>query len=182
MLLKELLTTNKTSQVTDVDSAARSRTKNPDGSYVGLKFDDEAKNKILTIAKELGIEDISPEDLHVTLVYTYDYMDGFKPEGKLSEPIEFSPVGFDLFGDENDCLVLKLASDTAHDRHQALVKTYGVTPTYSDYKPHVTLSYNWRGEIPKNANDTLRGVDTLKCSSEYYEDLQLNWAEDRGKK
>lgn len=84
-------------------------------------------------------------DFHVTLVASANEV--FVPETQhVIEPVELTAEGFDVLGKDRQVPVLKLkASTELQVMRQFFVDTYGIEPTFADYKPHVTLSYAWSG-------------------------------------
>lgn len=81
---------------------------------------------------------VPPQDLHVTLLYSR------QPVRITPTTNEFhaDPVGFDIFQmDGKKVLVLLLESPGMSRRHQQFM-ALGATHDYSDYTPHVTLSYD----------------------------------------
>lgn len=114
------------------------------GVYVGVRVDNE---ELLTeIQKEVLPSSSTPhDDFHVTLIYS-------KGRGKLpftcpNRQHTATIIGFDVFGPEQDCLVLKLDCPSLQERHDDL-KAQGLTHTYEEYQPHITLSYNFKGKVP----------------------------------
>lgn len=84
-------------------------------------------------------------EYHLTLFATVEACD--MPAGEASiEPLAVYPVGFDAFGDDRSTPVLLVDSDeTLHELRAAWLDACGATPTYADFRPHVSLSYAWDG-------------------------------------
>lgn len=85
-------------------------------------------------------------DFHVTLMATREPV--FIPEtDHLIKPIEVAPTGFDVLGVKADTPVLALyATDALAMARNFFLEVYGAEPTFEDFKPHVSLSYDWEGE------------------------------------
>ena len=85
-------------------------------------------------------------DFHITLVASANAV--FVPETQhMIEPVEASAVGFDVLGKDREVPVLKLEPSAALvAMREFFIETYGIEPTFADYKPHVSLSYAWDGE------------------------------------
>lgn len=85
-------------------------------------------------------------DFHVTLLATKNPV--FIPETDHQiEPIEVEPIGFAALGPDADTPVLSLdASGALALAREFFVETYGAEPTFEDFKPHISLSYNWNGD------------------------------------
>lgn len=84
-------------------------------------------------------------DFHVTLVASKNEV--FVPETQhVISPIGLDAVGFDVLGVDRQVPVLKLSpSLRLATMRQFFVETYGIEPTFADYKPHVSLAYAWAG-------------------------------------
>lgn len=141
------------------------------GNYYGVKPTDEAKEKIESIMKDLKLkEPVDVDDIHVTLMYSPDKGNPMIPPSDLE--YKAHPSKFALFGDEKDCLVIKLESKDLEARHKELLAT-GFIHTYDDYKPHITLSYNYEGDIPDEK--VLKDLGEMSFSSEYMQPIDENW-------
>ena len=60
--------------------------------------------------------------------------------------VEAFPKKFSLFGEDKNVLVLEVTSDDLINMHIYYGEKYDMVGTYDDYKPHITLSYNYSGE------------------------------------
>ena len=82
-------------------------------------------------------------DFHITLVFTENAVrieDGVR----LIEPVTVTPKGFAVFGDNTPGLELE-PNKTLTAIREFFVATFGAKPTYPDFRPHISLSYNWKG-------------------------------------
>jgi 2'-5' RNA ligase len=135
--------------------------KAPSGVYVCVRPDRKTRDKIFEFFKDQDIPDlIAPSEYHVTLMYAPDQeLDDYKDD--IPEDVS-ADTGFDdsiakfggyaLYGEDKDCLVMKLDSDMLHRMHDRLAKL-GLKPTFSEYSPHLTLSYQGKDvDIDKLAN------------------------------
>lgn len=84
-------------------------------------------------------------DFHVTLVASANEV--FVPETQhMIVPVEVRAIGFDVLGTDRQVPVLKIdVSEQLVAMREFFVATYGIEPTFADYKPHVSLSYAWSG-------------------------------------
>lgn len=83
-------------------------------------------------------------DFHVTLVASENEVrieDGVR----WVDPVTVEPKGYAVLGETTPALVLK-PSDTLTKMREFFIAAFGVTPTYPDFKPHISLSYKWSGE------------------------------------
>lgn len=143
------------------------------GNYVGLRLCDESKEKVIKLVKKLKLESpIEDDDLHVTLMYSPTKGNpSFVPSS-----VEHTATAgrFALFGDERNCLVIKIESESMHNRH-ADIKAFGFEHTYEDYSPHLTLSYKFEGDKP--SDDILEDLGELRFGDEYIAPLEENEAD-----
>ena len=142
------------------------------GNYVGMRLSAESVEKVKKLMKKLKLnQPVSDDDLHVTLMYSPEKGNPSFTPSNLEHVATASE--FALFGDENDCLVIKLQSDSLQARHADLL-AFGFQHTYSEYSPHVTLSYQYEGDKP--SNDLLDDLGELTLVDEYIEPLDEKWS------
>lgn len=118
-----------------------------DGTYASLLFNLESKQALdVFTSKVLGLEDkIDPATYHCTIIYSRTPV----PD---AENYNFPPLvhayatGYEVFPTKqgNNCLVLRLNCPEAHDINKAFNKL-GATSDYDEYKPHVTICYDYKG-------------------------------------
>lgn len=58
------------------------------------------------------------------------------------------PIGFDLFGEEQNYLVLLIESPGIREQRKIYELSYEMKDKYELYRPHITLTYNHQGAIP----------------------------------
>jgi len=142
------------------------------GSYFGVTPDEETKKKIDGLIKKLKIKNpIDLDTLHVTLVYSEDKGNPLIPP---SSDLEYTATAseFALYGDESDCLVIKLDSPELQSRHNELLAA-GFIHSYDNYSPHITLSYDYDGDLPDN--DLLSDLGQITLGEEYSEAISDEW-------
>lgn len=85
-------------------------------------------------------------DFHVTVVASSNEVR--VPDGVRSiDPLTLTVSGYDVLGVDRRIPVLKLdANKTLSAIREFFVATYGVQPTFADFRPHVSLSYKWDGD------------------------------------
>lgn len=100
----------------------------------------------LTLSYGGALQAAEDFDFHTTLVASANEV--FVPETQhVIEPVEIDAVGFDVLGVDRRVPALKLAPSPDLALMRAFfVETYGIEPTFADFKPHVSLSYAWAGD------------------------------------
>jgi len=153
--------------------------KDPEGTYAGVKFCDDTKKAIKTFMEENEIPNpIESDKMHSTLLYSRNYLPDYKPTGKLDEAWTGEVKHFSIFpnnpkngGDNTNCLVLEYTCKEQSKRFDELMDAHDATYDFDEYKPHVTLSYSVgdldHKKLPKFKNP-------LKIVEEYSENLNLN--------
>lgn len=85
-------------------------------------------------------------DFHVTLLATANAISAPKTDHQIAA-VTVEPVGFAVLGRDEDVPVLSVeANDALKLAREFFVEVYGAEPTFEQFKPHVSLSYNWSGE------------------------------------
>jgi hypothetical protein len=120
-----------------------------DGTYVALLMDTASK-KLLDVftSQNLGLtEKVDPAGYHCTIIYSKTPVPNAEVIKYPSNAIAHV-TGYDIFTTKDDgkCLVMRLHCPQAFDLNLVLSKL-GATSDYDLYKPHVTISYNYTGEI-----------------------------------
>lgn len=115
------------------------------GIYVGALPTEESRKVLETISKKLKIKD--KQEFHVTIAYSKLGDLSYIPYNNeyFAECMEF-----DLFGEDNKTLVIRLASRDLESRH-ANLRNKGYLYTFPEYLPHVTLCTNWEGDLPDSS-------------------------------
>lgn len=87
-------------------------------------------------------------DFHVTVVASSNEVR--IPDGaRMIDPLTIDVAGYAVLGVDRSIPTLKLeANKTLSAIREFFISTYGVKPTFEDFKPHVSLSYKWDGEPP----------------------------------
>lgn len=122
---------------------------NQNGTYICKKPNDRSTKMILELQTKLGLENaIEFNDLHTTLIYSKR---GNALVELSNEPAWAECARFALFGPEQNVLVIELISTDLHNRQQKLMSEGSFISDWPDYKPHVSLSYNYSGELPDSS-------------------------------
>lgn len=141
------------------------------GLYVAAKFSEKTLDAIEDLQRELKVPNPVPRHkIHTTICYSRVHV----PYVCASGSFEVATSGKLEVWDTQDgrTLVLKLDSEYLKFRHQ-YARALGATHDFSDYSPHITLSYNvgpahFEGEVQV----------PVVLDREYQEPLKLNWSED----
>ena len=101
-------------------------------------YPDKASREFLVAAvAACGVADtVSPKEYHVTLMYDVDNPTLYHPNPRMWHPATVD--GAELFGPENDTLVLHLSSEALRHRHEYL-RSVGYRHSYPQYEPHMTI-------------------------------------------
>lgn len=156
------------------------------GTYAGVKFDTETNKALHKYMSDNDIPtSVRPDKLHSTLLYSRKHLPNYEPQGKIDPPWIGKPKKFDVWPSKDsgtDCLVLEYDCPELVKRHKELMKEHDATYDFPDFKPHVTLSYDI-GDLDVSAlPDIKKAIPELKIVEEYKEDLDLNWAKNKGVK
>lgn len=122
-------------------------TKHKDGTYASFEMDDNSK-KLLDhfVEMNLGLQErIDPNTYHITIIYSRTPVP--KAEGFAGAIyVDAKVAGYEVFptktGDK--CLVMRMNCPSAVTMNEHLNKL-GATSDYTEYKPHVTVCYNYNG-------------------------------------
>lgn len=119
------------------------------GTYVNAKLSSVDKDALYKWVNENGISNpLDKSEYHVTIVYSKapcpdaeDYPFKF--------PIVGNITGWKIF-DANigRCLVATIQSEQLDTINSNLINHYGATSDFPTYIPHITVSYDYEGELP----------------------------------
>lgn len=147
------------------------------GTYVCVKFCDETVKALSEYISKLEIQNpVQPEDLHSTILYSKVNCDHvavpqlFDPEWTVaSKQLEVWPC------DGKNVLVMTLKSSMMEELHKHFVMNGG-HHSYSDYTPHITLSYDAGdiGDIVRKDNMP-KFYGTINVNVIEYSELDENW-------
>jgi len=91
-------------------------------------------------------QDVEDFDFHSTVIFSTSRHD-FDNE-TVPTDITATATGFALFGENQDILVLEIESEDLVAVRDYYVSTYDMTDEWPDYKPHITVCYQYKGELP----------------------------------
>jgi hypothetical protein len=122
----------------------------PDGTYVSVNLSKENSKELDEwVSNQKITNPIDSKEYHTTVVYSRKGI----PEAKSHDmklPIEASLKEWKLFDTQGGtkCLVAILDSKELQKHHLEYKTKFGATHDYPDYHPHVTVSYNFTGDLP----------------------------------
>lgn len=112
------------------------------GTFIGVKLTPESNLRLAGWMRQNLIQDPEPEgELHITLVIDKDKPIPYHPV-KYGTPIPIDPSTYsiDIFGKDNNVMVLKFECPFLEDRHNKLRRKYGLSWDFPSYSPHITLT------------------------------------------
>ena len=132
--------------------------------YIEVKYDQETQHKLAAYCQKNGIDctqtwsgrKVEPHEFgfHTTIWYSTSYH-SFENRSFQIDPISVVPTKFELFGPNQDILVMLVEDAETSAQSQPLLdlrnsygSLYKMQDAWPDYKPHITLSYNHSGDIP----------------------------------
>lgn len=133
----------------------------PNGTYVAAKLTKESQKALDYFVTEAGIPNAAdPKQYHSTVIYSRKGVPDVK-DYKFKLPFEAKIKEWRLFdtqlGKSGKCLVAIMDSPELEKAHKEIREKYGAEHGYPDYHPHVTVSYDYAGPLPKVVPDiTLR--------------------------
>ena len=163
------------------------------GIYVDVKLDPNDLQKIWKYMRQIGIPVMPPQKAHITVVYSYS-----KPnkEFKLKDINGYvQPKAIRIFGkgtkDSPYALVIEMESPELQRLNKYYLKEYHLKPTYPEYRPHLTLTYDIERVMPglkklsPKQKETIENIFSkiipelpkrLKIQSQSVHDLNTNWS------
>ena len=142
------------------------------GTYIAVNPTQETKLKLQQYIDNnlVGIDCYEMDKLHCTIIYSK------KP---LENSVDISSEKhnglfkhFNIFGEENECLVCEFESKTLQARNKELVNIHSFISDFPEYKTHITLSV-----CAQNIDYSILpplNFD-LEFENEYIEPLNLDW-------
>lgn len=125
------------------------RMNHADGTYVSARCSQPTKTSVAEWIEQNNITNpVDTNTLHCTIVYSrrgapdlasYPYPETIKAQPKC---LSIFPTA-----SGKKCLVIELEDSELNTTHDKIHNEYDVTYDYDDYKPHVTVSYDYDGGI-----------------------------------
>lgn len=137
------------------------------GFYIGTRISLGSIKKLKKFGKALNIPRMPPaSEFHTTIVYSKTCID-MKPirHNKIIDPQTYR---WEMFGKKKNILVLCYDSLDLQNRFNYAV-SLGATHDYDIYNPHVTISFDYKGDIAKLPLPKFPIIIT----EEYHEDIKI---------
>jgi 2'-5' RNA ligase len=122
---------------------------NSNGQFIGVKLSVDSVKRLREWIRDNKVKRPLPnKEFHVTLLLDKKNKFPWNP-AKYSPPIEIDPrtYNLELFGPNNDILVLSFSSPRLEKIHYEGRKEHSLSWDYDKYQPHITISPNWTGNI-----------------------------------
>jgi hypothetical protein len=119
------------------------------GTYINVKPTDVDKDNLYNWVVLNKISNpLDKHEYHVTVIYSKTPCPDAK-EYDFNLPIHGDIVGWKIFDAPiGRCLVAHVHSDQLQKINADLKRDYGATSDYPDYIAHITVSYDYVGELP----------------------------------
>lgn len=129
------------------------------GTFIGIELTDRSNEQLVIWCEE---NSINCEPFHVTLILDQDKKIPYSPV-KYDPPLVLDPktYKFDIF---EGALVLLFDSIILSKKHFMLRDKFNIEWDYDEYKPHITLDYEWD---PVKSNRIRLPKFPIKLSHEY---------------
>ena len=127
----------------------------PDGTYISVVLSKKSQDELDNWVSNHNISNPSdPKEYQSTVVYSR----GGVPKARtydLGLPIEASIKEWKLFDTQTGakCLVGVVDSKELTAHHKAIREKFGASHDFPEYHPHITVSYDYKGEILKELPD-----------------------------
>lgn len=126
--------------------------KHPNGTYVCAQLSPKNKQELSDWVKEHNIPNpADPDQYHTTITYSRKGIPDVENH-KFDSEYQATPLEWKIFPTQSGtkCLVLAVKSDSLDHLHHTIQNTYGAQYDFPDYIPHITVSYDYTGSIPKD--------------------------------
>lgn len=128
--------------------------KHKDGTYVAIDLTDDSKVQLDNYLKLTldPMNRVDPDSYHITIIYSRTPVPDAEKFAGTSAPGFALVTKWEVFPTKNDgkCLVMKLDFPFAERLNRTLTEM-GATSDYDEYKPHVTVAYDFQGDIDPDA-------------------------------
>lgn len=149
--------------------------RNKQPMYVGVKLDADSVDEIIKLTK--GIDNKTNKgEIHITVAYSRKPI-MLTALGALEPPVRIKARHYSIFKTQTgeNCLVLEVESKELTDRHNEIIKDYGASYDFPEYKPHITLSYDCGIGFDIKTLPKIEDIPELFANEEYATALDLDW-------
>lgn len=121
----------------------------------------------LSVKFDKSTQDPEDFDFHTTVWFTTS--EHSLPNSTSTINIDdIEPVGFELFGEDENILVLEIKSEKLEEVRKEFGDKYHMQDQWPAYRPHITLSYSFTGPLPEiefpNCDEVI--ADTLNIKTQ----------------
>jgi hypothetical protein len=124
--------------------------------YIEIQYDEFTQGYLREFCREQGFDlttrfngksqDEEDFDFHTTVFHTTTKHNIDNGAFDIHMPV--TPVGFELFGDNENILVMLIESDGLDDIRQHYQAEFDMADEWPDFKPHISVCYDYDGELP----------------------------------
>lgn len=138
------------------------------GKYVAFDLTHETKQKLYNFCVESNIPNkLQLDEFHITLVHSnvdfeWDPLEEIDDE---DSAIDAETYSWELFGEDNNILVLRVQHDFLDDRYMDAM-TAGAKSDFPSYKPHISMSYDVDPDFDIKNLATPKFQIILKCEEQ----------------
>ena len=144
------------------------------GTYAAVRPSKEDGDKIQKFMGLHNIPNPEPTDkLHATLLYSRKHLPDYEPDTTLVHDAKIDSLEVWNTKSGKNCLVAKITSPSLANRYTKLMVEHGATAEYSEFKPHISLSYDI-GNFDISKLKVSQLPKSLKMTDEYKEALDTN--------
>lgn len=145
-----------------------------EGLFMAVHFTEETLDDLVALGETLGLENVTARnDFHTTIIFSKKYIN--LPPITHDVKIDPATYSWELFGHENNVLVLKYESPELKERFDAAMEL-GATYDFDEYKPHVTFAFDVENI---DLDDLDLPTFSLQLAEEYQTPLDLDWKDKR---
>lgn len=139
------------------------------GTFIGVKWHPDDIENMLNHYMD-DIENLNTGEVHTTLVHsTINIEDEFEFADNAKDQIA-TVTGLERLGKNGECLVALLKCKWLQTRHEYIHSTTNAVFSWPEYKPHITLSYDFDPDVQlSNLHDPVG--TKIRIKKEYLEKL-----------
>ena len=127
------------------------------GTFAAVKPNQETIKKMNDFLQDNDItKDVDGKDLHITVAFSkapIPQAKGDEPAFPLSAKFKEWKVFDTQLGTTGKCLVAAVDSPALSAHHKKLLLDYKGSYDFPEYIPHMTVSYSFKGDVPKATPD-----------------------------
>lgn len=145
--------------------------KHKDGTYSSFIVSDECKEKLLDWCKENDVTCTTEDKIHCTIIHSKTPVPALSEFDDTDIDVTAKITEWEILGPEKDCLVLRIESNEVNKINEMMMEA-GATSDYDEFKPHVTINFEWEGNPPKSTPDfdlTFDKVEVVPLENNYYD-------------